>query len=101
MIFHENSLLAILMKYQFLFRSKIRKDVAKSVVCCSCDWRFKVNIKFTGVVTVHDSQSGNPELGRKCSEITNIMFKRTKHPKKAISLCLSYCKYLIKNHDRF
>ena len=28
------------MKYRTLFL-KIRKDVAKFVVCCSCDWRFK------------------------------------------------------------
>ena len=31
----------ILMKYHSLFLSKIRKDVTKFVVCCSCDWRFK------------------------------------------------------------
>ena len=31
----------ILMIYHTLFYSKIRKDVAKSVVCCSRDWRFK------------------------------------------------------------
>ena len=31
----------ILMKYHSLFLSKIRKDVAKFVVCCSRDWRFK------------------------------------------------------------
>ena len=48
MIFHENRLLAddshkqtILMKYHTLFLSKIGKDVAKFVVCCSRDWRFK------------------------------------------------------------
>ena len=35
----------------------------------------------------------DPELGQKCSEFTNKMFKRTK---QASSLCLSYCKYLIK-----
>ena len=29
------------MKYHSFFLSKIRKDVAKFVVCCSCDWRFK------------------------------------------------------------
>ena len=32
----------ILMKYHAYFFSKICKDVAKLVVCCSCDWRFKV-----------------------------------------------------------
>ena len=31
----------ILMKYQTLFLSKSRKDVAKFVVCCSRDWPFK------------------------------------------------------------
>ena len=31
----------ILMKYHTLFFSKIKKDVAKFVVCCSCDLRFK------------------------------------------------------------
>ena len=29
------------MKYHTLFFSKIRKDVTKFVVYCSCDWRFK------------------------------------------------------------
>ena len=29
------------MKYHTLFLSKTRKDVAKFVVCCSRDWRFK------------------------------------------------------------
>ena len=29
------------MNYQTLFFSKIEKDVAKCVVCCNCDWRFK------------------------------------------------------------
>ena len=32
------------MKYHTLFFSKIRKDVAIFVVCCSRDWCFKVNI---------------------------------------------------------
>ena len=31
----------ILMIYHTLFFSEIRKDVAKFVVCCSRDWRFK------------------------------------------------------------
>ena len=33
----------ILLKCHTLFtcNSKIKKDVAKFVVCCSCDWRFK------------------------------------------------------------
>ena len=31
----------ILMKYHYLFFSKIWKDVTKFVVCCSRDWRFK------------------------------------------------------------
>ena len=31
----------ILMKYHSLFLSKIRNDVAKFAVCCSCDWRIK------------------------------------------------------------
>ena len=29
-----------------IFFSKTRKDVAKCVVCCSCDWRFKGYLKF-------------------------------------------------------
>ena len=29
------------MKYHTLFFQKIRNDVAKFVVCCSCDWRFR------------------------------------------------------------
>ena len=29
------------MEYRTLFFLKIKKDVAKCVVCCSCDWRFK------------------------------------------------------------
>ena len=31
----------ILMKYHTLFLSNTRKDVAKFIVCCSRDWRFK------------------------------------------------------------
>ena len=34
----------ILLKYHSLFFSKIRKDVGKFVVCCSCDWRFKGSV---------------------------------------------------------
>ena len=42
MIFHENRLLADdSYEVSFLIFSKIRKDVAKFVVCCSSDWRFK------------------------------------------------------------
>ena len=37
MIFHENRLPADDSPYF----SKIRKDVAKFVICCSGDWRFK------------------------------------------------------------
>ena len=41
-LFHEICLLAtILMKYHTLFFSKIKKDIAKFVFCCSHDWRFK------------------------------------------------------------
>ena len=32
--------MTILMKYHTLFSSKIRKDVAKFAVCCSCDRHF-------------------------------------------------------------
>ena len=39
MIFHENRLLAD--NSHALYFSKIRKDVAKFVVCCSLDWCFK------------------------------------------------------------
>ena len=28
------------MKYHTLFFLKIGEDVAKFIVCCSCDWRF-------------------------------------------------------------
>ena len=31
----------ILMKYHTLFFLKIKKDVTKSDICCSHDWRFK------------------------------------------------------------
>ena len=42
MIFHENRLLADHSHdISYLIFSKIRKDVEKSVVCCSRDWRFK------------------------------------------------------------
>ena len=42
MIFHKNCLLADdSHEISFLFLLKIRKDVAKFVVSCSCDWRFK------------------------------------------------------------
>ena len=43
MIFHENRLLADdshEISYLIFFQ-KIRKNVAKFVVCCSCDWHFK------------------------------------------------------------
>ena len=42
MIFHENPLLADDSHiYSYLNLSKIGKDVAKFVVCCSRDWHFK------------------------------------------------------------
>ena len=42
MIFHENRLLADdSQEILYLIFSKIKKDVAKGVVCCSRDWRFK------------------------------------------------------------
>ena len=42
MIFHENCLLADSShEMSCLIFSKIRKDVANFVVCCSRDWRFK------------------------------------------------------------
>ena len=42
MIFRENCLLADNShEISFLIFSKIRKDVAKFVVCCSRDWRLK------------------------------------------------------------
>ena len=43
MIFYENLLLADDFKEisNFIYFSKIQKNVAKFVVCCSCDWRFK------------------------------------------------------------
>ena len=40
MIFHENRLLAgDSHEISYLIFSKIRKDVAKCVICCSRDWR--------------------------------------------------------------
>ena len=44
MIFHENRLLvedSHVIQYHALFVLKIGKNVAKIVVCCSHDWRFK------------------------------------------------------------
>ena len=42
MIFHENCLLADNShEIPYLIFSEIRKDVAKIVVCCGHDWRFK------------------------------------------------------------
>ena len=42
MIFHENRLLADdSPEISCLIFSKIRKNITKFVVCCSCDWRFK------------------------------------------------------------
>ena len=42
MTFHENRLLADdSHEISYLIFSKIGKDVAKFVVCCSCDWCFK------------------------------------------------------------
>ena len=42
MILHENRLLADdSQEISYLIFSKIKKDVAKFVVCCSRDWRFK------------------------------------------------------------
>ena len=44
MVFHENRLLADdsnVISY-LIFVKKIGKDVAKFVVCCSCDWPFRV-----------------------------------------------------------
>ena len=43
MIFHENRLLTDdSHEISYLIFSKIRKDVEKFVVCCSRDWRLKV-----------------------------------------------------------
>ena len=49
MIFHENHLLADnyhVLSY-FIFLLKIGKDVAKFVVCCSCNWRLKAALSIT------------------------------------------------------
>ena len=53
------------MKYHTLYISKIGKDFAKYVVCCSCDWclsisyRFKaVNLSFTVVPIGHEPMPG-------------------------------------------
>ena len=32
------------MKCQDIFALKIKSKICQNVVCCSCDWRFKVNI---------------------------------------------------------
>ena len=45
MIFHEDRLLADdSHEISYLLFSKIGKDFAKFVVCCNCDWHFKVKI---------------------------------------------------------
>ena len=44
MIFYENRLLADdSHEISYLIFSKFSKDVAKFVVCCSCDWRLRIN----------------------------------------------------------
>ena len=47
MIFHENRLLADdSHEISYLIFDKTRKDVAKSVACCSRDWRFNLHVFF-------------------------------------------------------
>ena len=56
MTFHGNRLLADdshEISY-LIFFSKIEKYVAKFVVCCSCDWRFKGYILYTFILTLSD-----------------------------------------------
>ena len=57
MIFHENRLLADdshEVSY-LIFFLKIEKDIAKFVVCCSCDWRFLILKAITGECNLPES----------------------------------------------
>ena len=47
----------ILLKYHTLFFSKIGKDEAKFVVCCSRDWRFKGSAPITQSIWGADAYS--------------------------------------------
>ena len=38
-----SALQRIHIKYQFLFSLKNNEEIFMNVVCCSCDWRFRVN----------------------------------------------------------
>ena len=52
MIFHENGLLADdSHEISYLIFLKIKKDVAKFVVCCSRDWHFRVK-RHTGMSAI-------------------------------------------------
>ena len=54
-VFHENHLLgddSHELSYLIFFR-KIRKDVAKFVVCCSCDSRVKTDGEFSIMLALH------------------------------------------------
>ena len=42
----------ILKKYHSFFVSKIRKDVAKFVVCCSHDWSFNLRVNLLKPIRV-------------------------------------------------
>ena len=63
----------ILMKYHPLFLSEIRKDVAKFVVCCSCDWRFKGYYKSTSRIQLD-----------KCTENANNGYQLLTRENRAI-----------------
>ena len=49
----------ILMKYHTLFFPKIRKDIAKFVVCCSRDWHwyFLVVMEMLEIKQFHDNSN--------------------------------------------
>ena len=36
--------------YQVLFSLKNDENIFKTVVCCSCDWRLKAKINYTGLL---------------------------------------------------
>ena len=63
MISHKNRLLVdISHEISYLIFSKIRKDAAKFVVCCSRDWRFK-GCKYYGKYSKISNASCLPKKG--------------------------------------
>ena len=77
----------ILTKYHILFFSKIGKDFAKFVVCCSCDWHFKGYLctgpaknKFSEKITVkQESQVALNRSPEFCLKLTNRYLLKAGH----------------------